>query len=78
LIRKLPGRAAPITVPPLLLTACACMALCVWLLRDLNLSVAIVAGALMYGGFLLAGGFFSDTELKLLGLGRLRAVLRRS
>jgi O-antigen/teichoic acid export membrane protein len=78
LIRKLPGRAAPITVPPLLLGACVFMAFCVWMLRDLNLYVPIVAGALMYGGCLLAGGFFSDTELKLLGLGRLRAVLRRS
>jgi len=77
LIRKLPGRAAPIAVPPLLLGACAFMAFFVWLLRDLNLYVAIVAGALMYGGCLLAGGFFSDTELKLLGLGRLRTVLRR-
>ena len=78
LIRMLPGHAAPITVPPLLLAACTSMAFCVWMLRDLNLSIAIVAGALMYGGFLLAGGFFSDTELKLLGLRKLRAVLRRS
>jgi O-antigen/teichoic acid export membrane protein len=78
LIRKLPGGAAPITFPPLLLGACTLMAFGVWMLRDFNLYVAIVTGALVYGGCMVAGGFFSDSEIELLGLGRLRAVLRRS
>jgi hypothetical protein len=47
-------------------------------MRDLNLFVVIAAGALIYAGCLLAGGFFSETELKLLGISRLRAMLRRS
>jgi O-antigen/teichoic acid export membrane protein len=78
LIRKLPGRSALITFPFPVLAACALMAVCVWMLRDLNLYAAIVAGTVVYGGSLFAVGFFSDTELKFMGLGRLRSVLRRS
>ena len=78
LIRKLPGHAAPLAIPPLVLLGCASMALGVWVLRDLNLFVAAATGALIYGGCLLGGGFFSETELRLLGVGRLRAMLRRS
>jgi O-antigen/teichoic acid export membrane protein len=78
LMHKLPGRAAPLAVPPIVLAACAIMTLGVWALRDLNLVVVIAAGALLYGGCLLAGGFFSDMNLRLLGMSRLRGMLRRS
>jgi hypothetical protein len=54
------------------------VALCVWLMRDLNLMVVILTAALTYGGFLLAGGFFSEAELKLVGIHRLRQRFGRS
>jgi O-antigen/teichoic acid export membrane protein len=78
LAKKLPGRAAPINLPPVVLVACTMMALCVWLMRDLNLMVVILTAALTYGGFLFAGGFFSEAELKLVGIHRLRQRFGRS
>jgi O-antigen/teichoic acid export membrane protein len=78
LAKKLPGRAAPINLPPVVLGACAMMALCIWLLRDFNLLAIIVIAVLVYGGCLLAWGFFSETELKLLGAHRLRQRFRQS
>jgi peptidoglycan biosynthesis protein MviN/MurJ (putative lipid II flippase) len=78
LAKKLPGRAAPISLPPVVLVAGTMMALCVWLMRDLNLMVVILTAALTYGGFLLAGGFFSEAELKLVGIHRLRQRFGRS
>lgn len=78
LLRRLPGHAAPIAIPAPVMFACAAMALCVWLLRDLNLFIVITLAALLYGVCLFAGRFFSDAELKLLGLNRLRAFKGRS
>ena len=78
LLRRLPGHAAPIAIPAPVMFACAAMALCVWLLRDLNLFIVITLAALLYGVCLFAGRFFSDAELKLLGLNRLRAFMGRS
>ena len=78
LVRKLPGRAAPMTLPPVVLVACTLMALCVWLMRDLNLMLVILSAALVYGGSLLAGDFFSEAELKVVGIHRLRQRFGRS
>ena len=78
LLRRLPGHAAPIAIPAPVMFGCAAMALCVWLLRDLNLFIVITLAALLYGVCLFAGRFFSDAELKLLGLNRLRAFKGRS
>jgi O-antigen/teichoic acid export membrane protein len=78
LLSRLPGRAAPITIPAPVIFACAAMALCVWLLRDLNLFIVIALAAMLYALCLFVGGFFSDAELKLLKLDRLRVLRRRS
>ena len=78
LAKKLPGRAAPMTLPPVVLVSCTVMALCVWLMRDLNLMLVILSAALVYGGFMLAGGFFSEAELKVVGIHRLRQRFGRS
>jgi O-antigen/teichoic acid export membrane protein len=78
LLKKLPGHAVPISLPPVVLVASLVMALCIWLMRDLNLMIVIPAAAITYGGLLLAGGFFSEDELKLIGLHRLRQRLGRS
>jgi len=78
LVKKLPGHAAPVSLPAVVLVACTIMALLVWLMRDLNLMFVILAAVLTYGGFLLAGGFFSEAELKVAGLHRLRQRFRRS
>ncbi len=78
LLNRLPGRAAPLTIPAPVVFACMAMALCVWLLRDFNLFVVIGVAAMLYGVCLSVGGFFSDAELKLLKLDRLRLLRRRS
>lgn len=78
LVKKLPGRAAPISLPPVVLVASTVMALVVWLMRDMHLMVVIPAAVVTYGGLLLAGGFFSEAELKLIGLHRLGQRLGRS
>lgn len=78
LMRKLPGRAASIAIPASVLFACAAMTICVWLMRDMKLFMVIIVAALIYGACLLGGGFFSNAELKLFGLSRLRALIGRS
>ena len=68
LVKKLPGRAAPMNLPPAVLVACTVMALCVWLMRDFNLLAVILSAAFTYTGCLLASGFFSETELDIIGI----------
>ncbi len=78
LVKNIPGRAASLYLPPVVLVACTVMALCVWLMHDMNLALVIGSAVLTYGGILLAGGFFSEAELKLVGIHGLRRHFGRS
>jgi O-antigen/teichoic acid export membrane protein len=76
LLRALPNGAARPSIPPALLLSCAAMACVVWACREYNLFVAIAAGAAVYAGCLLFGGFLSQAERELLGITRLQRLLR--
>jgi O-antigen/teichoic acid export membrane protein len=71
LLRNLPGWAAPISIPIPVLFATLVMTGVVWMLRDYNIIFVIAFGGIVYGASLLGSGFFSKSELKLLGLDRL-------
>jgi O-antigen/teichoic acid export membrane protein len=71
LLRNLPDRAARITVPITLLAATLLMASVVLIFRDYNIVFVIALAGFLYAASLFVSGFFSDSELKLLGLDRL-------
>jgi O-antigen/teichoic acid export membrane protein len=75
--RQLPRHGAPIRVPPVPLAAAAAAAGVLWLLADASLVLGCVLGAAVYATILLAAGFFSASELRLLGLRQLAAGVRR-
>lgn len=70
LLRHLPGHAAPIRLQPAPLLAAAIMGTCVWLLREENVLLGLGLAPMVYGGTLLAVGFFSPSELRLLHIDR--------
>ena len=76
LLRALPHGVARLSMPPALLLACAVMAGVVWACREYNVFAAIAAGAVVYAGCLLFGGFLSQAERELLGIARLQRLLR--
>lgn len=77
LVRKLPGHAAQLGVSVVVLVSSAAMGLVVWLVRDIGIFASIMAGVVAYGVSLLAGGFFSQTELQLLKMDRLSNWIHR-
>lgn len=66
--RNLPGHAGLPRLEPSLLFACSITALGVWLLRDSHVLVSVLTAPLLYGVLLIATGFFTREELRLLGL----------
>lgn len=78
LTRKLPGHAAPLSLPPVTLFSSALMGVCVWLARDMNLMFVIPMAVIVYGGLMISGGFFSQAELEITGLDRIRRRFIRS
>jgi O-antigen/teichoic acid export membrane protein len=77
LFRRLPGWAASITIPTPIIIGCLALTSWVWLFREYNVMFVIPIAALIYGTCLIVGGFFSPSELKLLGLDRLRIGSKR-
>ena len=77
LLRRLPGWAAPITIPASVVLGCIAMTFWVWFFREWHLIFVIPVAMSIYGTCLLTGGFFSQSELKLLGLDRFRLWWKR-
>jgi len=73
--RQLPGYAAPLRIEPALLLAAAFTGVCVWLLRHYGVLLGIGLAPLLYGGALLAAGFFSAGELRVLRVERVMGNL---
>jgi len=71
LARCLPGHAAALSLQPPVLVATAITAGCVWLLYDKPLVLTICVGAVLYFCSLLLGGFFTRSELQIMGVSRL-------
>lgn len=68
LLNRLPGWAASIAVPLPILWSCIAMAISVWCFRGMDIFLGIGVGIIVYGVCLFSTGFFSQDELKLLGL----------
>lgn len=78
LLRRLPGWAAPITIPTPVILGCLALTLWVWPFRDYNLAFVIPLAVLIYSACLFGSGFFSRSELRLLGFDRLHHWIKRS
>lgn len=73
--RNLPGHLTPVPLQPIPIAATALTGLCVWLLAEKSLTLALVVAPALYVSALLAAGFFTETELRLLRLDRaLRSI----
>lgn len=66
----LPGHAAKITIPPIVLIGSAVMGLAIWTLVESSLILTLIIAPVVYFGILLAGRFFSPGELAVVGLDR--------
>jgi O-antigen/teichoic acid export membrane protein len=62
---RLPGYAAPFSVPPIIPIASLAVGSMVWWMKDVNALLVIALAILVYGALLLAGGFFTRAELGL-------------
>jgi O-antigen/teichoic acid export membrane protein len=67
--RYLPRYGAPIRVPPLPLAAAVATGAVVWMLHRSSLVLGCLLAPAVYGAILVAAGFFSASELRLLGIG---------
>ena len=78
LLRHLSKCAAPVAIPIPVIIAALVLTLFIYFLGSSNLLLVVFVGALIYGFSLVAGGFFSRQELKLLGLHKLSWFTRQS
>ncbi len=70
MVPRLKNHSLRLTFQPIVLIASLVMAIVVFILRDVNFVLAVVAACAVYLGLVVAGGFFSEDELRLLGLNR--------
>jgi O-antigen/teichoic acid export membrane protein len=69
--RYLPGHAATVSLPLIVVVATALAGTCAWLLQGSNVLIPIFLAPVLYVAILFFGGFFTTSELKFLRIYRL-------